>query len=84
MPNVKALLGDDVRFCENPYDAVQGADFLIIATEWPEFRTPDFAKLSSVLKSKVIFDGRNVFENETMRKHGYRYVSIGREDVKPA
>lgn len=83
MPNVKALLGDDIQFCENPYDAVQGADFLIIATEWPEFRTPDFAKLGSALKSKVIFDGRNVFENETMRKHGYRYMSIGREDVKP-
>ena len=84
MPNVKALLGDDVRFCETPYEAVQGADFLIIATEWPEFRTPDFAKLGAALKSKVIFDGRNVFETETMRKHGYRYVSIGREDITPA
>jgi UDPglucose 6-dehydrogenase len=84
MPNVKALLGEDIRFCENPYDAVQGADFLIIATEWPEFRTPDFNKLGAALKSKVIFDGRNVFETETMRKHGYRYVSIGREDITPA
>lgn len=84
MPNVKALLGEDIRFCENPYDAVQGADFLIIATEWPEFRTPDFNKLGAALKSKVIFDGRNVFETETMRKHGYRYVSIGREDIHPA
>jgi UDPglucose 6-dehydrogenase len=84
MPNVKALLGDDVRFCETPYEAVHGADFLIIATEWPEFRTPDFAKLGAALKSKVIFDGRNVFETETMRKHGYRYVSIGREDITPA
>lgn len=84
MPNVKALLGEDICFCENPYDAVQGADFLIIATEWPEFRTPDFNKLGSLLKSKVIFDGRNVFETETMRKHGYRYVSIGREDITPA
>ncbi|NBP05619.1 MAG: UDP-glucose/GDP-mannose dehydrogenase family protein, partial [Bacteroidetes bacterium] len=83
MPNVKALLGDDVRFCENPYEAVQGADFLIIATEWPEFRTPDFAKLGAALKAKVIFDGRNVFETETMRKHGYRYLSIGREDITP-
>jgi len=83
MPNVKALLGEDIRFCENPYDAVQGADFLIIATEWPEFRTPDFNKLGAALKSKVIFDGRNVFETETMRKNGYRYVSIGREDIHP-
>jgi len=84
MPNVKALLGDCMRFCENPYEAAQGADFLIIATEWPEFRAPDFNKLGSLLKSKVIFDGRNVFETETMRKHGYRYVSIGREDIAPA
>jgi UDPglucose 6-dehydrogenase len=81
---VKAILGSDIQFHENPYEAVQGADFLIIATEWPEFRTPDFAKLGAALKAKVIFDGRNVFETETMRKHGYRYLSIGREDVRPS
>ena len=84
MPNVKAILGSDIQFHENPYEAVKGADFLIIATEWPEFRTPDFAKLGAALKAKVIFDGRNVFETETMRKHGYLYLSIGREDVRPS
>ncbi len=84
MPNVKAILDSDIQFHENPYEAVQGADFLIIATEWPEFRTPDFARLGAALKAKVIFDGRNVFETETMRKNGYRYISIGREDVNPS
>jgi len=54
----------------------------VIATEWPEFRTPDFAKIEALLKEKVIFDGRNVFELDTVRKHGYTYYSIGRQDIK--
>jgi len=71
-----------VVFAEKMYAALEGADFLVIATEWPEFRTPDFAKIEGSLKEKVIFDGRNVFEMETMRKHGYTYYSIGRKDIK--
>jgi UDPglucose 6-dehydrogenase len=55
---------------------------LVIATEWPEFRTPDFARIDGLLAEKVIFDGRNVFEMDTMRKHGYTYYSIGRKDIK--
>jgi UDPglucose 6-dehydrogenase len=84
MPNVKSIMGDSISFHENPYQAAEGADFLIIATEWPEFRTPDFNKLGAALKAKMVFDGRNVFETETMRKNGYHYVSIGREDVMPS
>ena len=82
MPNVQRILGDSVVFAEKMYAALEGADFLVIATEWPEFRTPDFAKIEGSLKEKVIFDGRNVFEMETMRKHGYTYYSIGRKDIK--
>ncbi|MBL7812633.1 MAG: UDP-glucose/GDP-mannose dehydrogenase family protein [Bacteroidetes bacterium] len=81
MTNVQRIYGDKVQFCETQYDACQGADFLVIATEWPEFRTPDFDKLDKALNNKVVFDGRNVFETETMRRHGYHYYSIGREEV---
>ena len=82
MPNVQRSLGDTVVFAEKMYDALEGADFLVVATEWPEFRTPDFAKIDGSLKEKVIFDGRNVFEMDTMRKHGYSYYSIGRKAIK--
>ena len=56
----------------------EDADAILIATEWPEFRTPDFEKLSGTVKSKVIFDGRNVYEVEQMEKKGFHYESIGR------
>lgn len=82
MNNVKQLLGDQISFAANQYEACQGADFLIIATEWPEFRTPDFDKLAAGLKEKVIFDGRNVFDLETMRRKGFEYYSIGRKSIK--
>jgi len=82
MANVKQILGDKVQFCETSYEALKGADFLIIATEWPEFRTPDFEKIASFLTEKVIFDGRNLFDLEVVRKHGFTYYSIGRQDIK--
>ncbi len=81
MGNVKKLVGDKVSYCETPYDAAQGADAILIATEWPEFRTPDFDRLSSILKNKVIFDGRNLYDLTVMRELGYSYYSIGREVV---
>ncbi len=81
MDNVKKIFGDRIQYFENPYDAANGADAILIATEWPEFRTPDFEKLSGALKSKVIFDGRNVYELDVMKEHGYVYYSIGREAV---
>lgn len=82
MPNVKQIMGDKIEFCETGYDALKGSDFLVIATEWPEFRTPDFDKIASMLSEKVIFDGRNLFELETVKKHGFTYYSIGRKDIK--
>ncbi len=78
MNNVKNIFGDKISFCETPYDCLPNADALIIATEWNEFRTPDFDKMLATLKEPVIFDGRNVFDVAAMEKKGFHYESIGR------
>ena len=82
MNNVKALVGDKIEYAANPYDAAAGADALVICTEWGLFRTPDFERLNQALKSKVIFDGRNLYSLNQMRELGYYYCSIGRAIVK--
>jgi UDPglucose 6-dehydrogenase len=81
MPNVKKLIGDKIEYCGNPYETLVDADALFIATEWPEFRTPDFEKVSSLLKNKVIFDGRNLYDLDQMKDLGYTYYSVGRETI---
>jgi UDPglucose 6-dehydrogenase len=81
MKNVKAIMGDKIEFATSQYDCLKGADALIIATEWNEFRTPDFSKITANLKNKVIFDGRNLFELADMRERGFHYESIGRAIV---
>ena len=81
MENVKRIFGNKIQYFTNAYEAAENADAIFIATEWPEFRTPDFEKLSAVLKSKVIFDGRNVYELDIMKEQGFAYFSIGREVV---
>jgi UDPglucose 6-dehydrogenase len=78
MPNVKKKLGDQISFAANEYDAIRGCDALIVATEWNEFRTPDFERMVSLMKNKVIFDGRNVYEPAKMKDLGFHYESIGR------
>ena len=78
MANVKKLVGDQIQYAANPYDALVGADALIIATEWSEFRTPDFDRIGETLQHKVIFDGRNLFDVKQMKALGYHYESIGR------
>ena len=78
MPNVKAQIGDKIKYATSQYDALTGADFLIIATEWSEFRTPDFERMETEIKNKIIFDGRNLFEVSKMKELGYHYESIGR------
>ena len=83
MKNAKTLLGDKIKFANNQYEALKDADALIIATEWSEFRTPDFEKLQMLMKSKVIFDGRNVFDLNQMKELGFYYQSIGRRIVSP-
>ncbi|MBA3898613.1 MAG: UDP-glucose/GDP-mannose dehydrogenase family protein [Bacteroidetes bacterium] len=81
MENVKELKGDVIQFAENPYGALKDVDALIIATEWPLFRTPDFERMGQEMKDKVIFDGRNLYEVERMKAMEYTYISIGREAV---
>ncbi|WP_395784291.1 UDP-glucose dehydrogenase family protein [Aquirufa sp.] len=81
MKNVKELLGDVVEYSKNPYDAIEGADALMIVTEWPQFRTPDFERMDTLLKNKVIFDGRNLYELPQMQELGYTYYSVGRKFV---
>lgn len=78
MPNVKQILGDTIAFSTNEYDALEDADALLICTEWGVFRNPDFDKISSLLKDKVIFDGRNLFDVTEMNDKGFYYTSIGR------
>ena len=78
MPNVQNVLGHKVNYAADQYSSLAGADALIIATEWSEFRTPDFEIIESKLKNKVIFDGRNLFDVNQIRGMGYHYESIGR------
>jgi len=78
MPNVKAQIGDKINYATNQYEALTGAELLIIATEWSEFRTPDFERMEKEIKNKIIFDGRNLFEVAKMKELGYHYESIGR------
>ena len=82
MQNVKQLVGETISFVENQYEALQDADALVIATEWSEFRTPNFDRISSLLKNKAIFDGRNLFDLNKMGDLGYHYVSIGRKVIE--
>ncbi|MBL4715865.1 MAG: UDP-glucose/GDP-mannose dehydrogenase family protein [Bacteroidia bacterium] len=81
MNNIKQTIGDKIEYATNQYDALKDADALIIATEWSVFRTPDFNKISDLLKEKVIFDGRNLYKPESIEKLGYYYASIGRQTV---
>ena len=83
MNNVKELPESRIKFAEHQYDALTGADALVIATEWSEFRTPDFTKMTTLLKNKVIFDGRNLFDLAKMEELGFHYESVGRKTVKP-
>jgi UDPglucose 6-dehydrogenase len=84
MNNVKGMLGDRISYGENQYDVLKNADALIIATEWNEFRTPNFLKIVTSLKNKVIFDGRNLFDINAIRELGFYYESIGRATAIPA
>ncbi|ADQ15892.1 UDP-glucose dehydrogenase family protein [Leadbetterella byssophila] len=82
MNNVKKEVGKKVKYASNMYEALEGADALMIMTEWPEFRTPDFSKMKDKLKNKVIFDGRNLYDLHEIKAQGFEYYSIGRETVK--
>jgi UDPglucose 6-dehydrogenase len=78
LQNVRAQYGDKLTYCEMRMDALEGADALCIMTEWKDYHSPDFAEMYQLLKSPVIFDGRNLYEPDRMRRRGYKYYSIGR------
>ena len=81
MDNFKQCSDENIEYANTQYDALINADALIIATEWNEFRTPDFERISSTLKNKVIFDGRNLFDIIQMDKFGFHYESVGRKKI---
>ena len=74
----KSVFGSRVALATGNYDALKGADCLAIVTEWSEFRRPDFVRMRTLMRSPVVFDGRNVFTSEQMKQHGFTYYSIGR------
>jgi len=80
MPKVKQELGNRIRYCDLAYDALEGADGLIIATEWNEFRRPDFDRMRRLLNHPVIFDGRNLYSPDRMAQRGFEYYCVGRPD----
>jgi len=82
----KSKFGDHggIEYCRTNYEALEGADALVIATEWNEFRKPNFARMGELMKNRVIFDGRNLYSLAEMRQTGFTYYSIGRPVVRPA
>ncbi|MEE6185688.1 UDP-glucose dehydrogenase family protein [Niabella digestorum] len=81
MGNVKKVFGSKVKYQKNQYEGLKNADALVIVTEWSEFRNPDYERMVKYLKSKVIFDGRNVYSLEKMEELGFYYNSIGRRTI---
>jgi UDPglucose 6-dehydrogenase len=81
MANVRVIYGDKLIYCDRPYGAMEGADGLVIVTEWQEFRNPDFEIMRRLLRERVIFDGRNLYELKTAAGFGFTYYSIGRKAV---
>lgn len=78
MENAKSIFGKKIVFCENAYEAVEGSDALLVVTEWPEFRRPDFNQLKKLMRNPVIFDGRNIYTPKLMKELGFVYYGIGR------
>jgi UDPglucose 6-dehydrogenase len=82
----RRIWGDrpDLTLCARAKETLEGADALVIVTEWKEFRSPDFDALKKQLRNPVIFDGRNLYDPATMKKQGFTYYAIGRGDPPPA
>jgi UDPglucose 6-dehydrogenase len=78
MDNVKEVIGETVEYCEDEYSTLEGADALMIMTEWPVFRTPEFEIIKQKLNNPLILDGRNLYETAQMKELGFTYFSIGR------
>jgi UDPglucose 6-dehydrogenase len=84
MPNARRSLPGSITFCESPYEAAAGADAVALVTEWNEFKFLDLERLRGVMRQPVIFDGRNLWQPDRMRRLGFEYYSIGRKPVLPA
>jgi len=84
MANARRLLGEKVVYCDRPYGALEGADGLAIVTEWQEFRNPDFDLMRRLMRCPVVFDGRNLYEPQTLSGLGFTYYSIGRQAITQA
>jgi UDPglucose 6-dehydrogenase len=84
MPNVRAIYGDKLAYSDRPYGALEGADGLVIVTEWQQFRHPDFELMRRLMAEPVIFDGRNLYEPRLLAEAGFVYHSIGRQAVAPS
>ncbi|MEM1125975.1 MAG: UDP-glucose/GDP-mannose dehydrogenase family protein [Bacteroidota bacterium] len=80
----RRVLGDEVTYAADMYGALEGADALVICTEWAEFRRPDFARMRTLLNDMLVFDGRNVYEPKRMAEMGFTYYSVGRPSQPPA
>jgi len=83
MEEAGRILGDKIEFCNDKYETLVDADGLIVVTEWPEFRVLNYNILEKLMLEKVIFDGRNIYDAEELREHGFSYYSIGKQAVKP-
>ena len=83
MDNVREIYGDQLKYAQQPMGVVEGADALAINTEWTEFRNPNFEEIRSRMRMPVIFDGRNLYEPQAIKKAGFTYYSIGRPTIKP-
>jgi UDPglucose 6-dehydrogenase len=83
MDETKHKIGDKILYAHDPHDAALDADALVLMTEWQEFRALNYKLLAKILKSKVIFDGRNIYEPTEMVEEGFIYYSIGRKVVNP-
>ena len=79
--NTRAILGDKINYAESPYQALSKADALVIITEWNEFKHADLIKVKKLLKQPVIFDGRNIYNPQILKKLGFRYYSVGRNST---
>jgi UDPglucose 6-dehydrogenase len=82
LAQAKKVFGERVTYHRVNYDALAGADALLVVTEWSEFRRPDFDRMRQLMKRPLILDGRNIYEPEVMREHGFTYVPIGRAPVR--
>ena len=81
MDNIKSILGDKIKYAKRSMEALEGAEALLICTEWAAFRNPNFDLMKRAMASPTIFDGRNLYETSKMETHGFTYHSIGRKPV---